>query len=397
MDLEKILLGSIMIKPDVAPDVIGDLDVDLFSGDTAQVCAALIGLFDATGKLDAVAAMERYPALKKPIVECVESIESECIRPTRENIMNWLRLLKEDRASEKFRSIALEACNESLGFEDLQSYYDRLGKVLDIESQDDDFESASDLLDDYIRSLGEKPQYIPTGLSKLDKNLHISPGNFILIGGRPSAGKTALSLQFAAEMAMRGYRVCYFSLETSTKVLMGRVIANRTCSRLADVQNKRVPPAELDCLSRLRKAPLVFRSASGKTVSWMKAQALRKKVQIVFVDYVQIVSSTSAKDRYTQITKISIALHEMAQSTGMVVFGLAQLSRNATRSDPTVSDLKESGQLEQDADAIILLGGEEHPFILAKNKEGEAGTWYNIVFDKEKQRFLEVDGGNYDD
>lgn len=397
MDLEKILLGSIMIKPDVAPDVIGELDVGLFSEETGQVCAALIGLFDATGKLDAVAAMERYPALKKPIVECVEPIESECIRPTRENIMNWLRLLKEDRASEKFRSIALEACNESLGFEDLQSYYDRLGKVLDIESQGDDFESASDLVDDYIRSLGEKPQYIPTGLSKLDKNLHISPGNFILIGGRPSAGKTALSLQFAAEMAMRGYRVCYFSLETSTKVLIGRVISNRTCSSLADVQNKRVPVAELDCLSRLRKAPLFFRSASGKTVSWMKAQALRKKAQIVFVDYVQIVSSTSAKDRYTQITKISIALHEMAQSTGMVVFGLAQLSRNATHSDPTVSDLKESGQLEQDADAIILLGGEEHPFILAKNKEGEAGTWYNIVFDKEKQRFLEVDGGNYDD
>ena len=390
MDLEKILLGSIMIKPDVAPDVIGELDVGLFSEDTSQVCAALIGLFDATGKLDAVAAMERYPALKKPIVECVESIESECIRPTRENIMNWLRLLKEDRASEKFRSIALEACNQSLGFEDLQSYYDRLGKVLDIESQGDDFESASDLVDDYIRSLGEKPQYIPTGLSKLDKNLHISPGNFILIGGRPSAGKTALSLQFAAEMAMRGYRVCYFSLETSTKVLIGRAISNITCSPLADVQNKRVPVAELDCLSRLRKAPLFFRSASGKTVSWMKAQALRKKAQIVFVDYVQIVSSTSAKDRYTQITKISIALHEMAQSTGMVVFGLAQLSRNATRSDPTVSDLKESGQLEQDADAIILLGGEEHPFILAKNKEGEAGTWYNIVFDKEKQRFLEV-------
>lgn len=399
MDLEKILLGSIMIKPDVAPDVIGDLDVGLFSEETGQVCAALIGLFDATGKLDAVAAMERYPALKVPIVECAESLESECIRPTRENIMNWMRLLKEARAAERFRSIALEACNQSLGFDDLQSYYEQLGKVLDIESKDDDFESASDLVDGYIRSLEEKPKYIPTGLSKLDRNLHISPGNFILIGGRPSAGKTALSLQFAVEMALRGYRVCYFSLETSTKVLMGRVIANRTCSRLADVQNKRVPAAELDCLSRLRKAPLYFRSASGKTVSWMKAQAMRKKAQIIFVDYVQLISSagTGARDRYTQITRISIALHELAQSTGIVVFGLAQLSRNAAHADPSVADLKDSGQLEQDADAVILLGGSEHPFILAKNKEGEAGTWYNIVFDKEKQRFLEVDGGNYDD
>ena len=390
MDLEKIFLGSVMIKPDIAPDVIGDLELELFSEEIRPVCAALIGLFDATGKLDVVAAMERYPALKVPIVECVESIESECIRPTRENILNWLQMLKENRAAEKFRSIALESCTQAMSFEDLQESYEKMGKALDIESKGDDFESFGDLVDDYIRSLGDKPEYIPTGLSKLDRNLHILPGNFILIGGRPSAGKTALSLQLAVEMALRGYRVCYFSLETSTKVLIRRAIANRTCSPLADVQNKRVPVAELDCLARPRKAPLFFRSASGKSVSWIKAQAMRKKAQIVFIDYVQLLSCTEAKDRYTQITKISIALHEMAQSTGMVIIGLSQLKRNETHADPTLSDLRESGQLEQDADAAILLGGAEHPFILAKNKEGEAGIWFNIVFNKEKQRFLEV-------
>ena len=269
---------------------------------------------------------------------------------------------------QKFRSIALESCNQALGYDDLQGYYEKMGKALDIESKGDDFESSGDLVDDYIRSLRDKPEYIPTGLSKLDRNLHILPGNFILIGGRPSAGKTALSLQLAVEMALRGYRVCYFSLETSTKVLRARAIANRTCSPLADVQNKRVPVTELDCLARLRKAPLFFMPASGKSVSWIKAQALRKKSQIVFVDYVQLLSCTEAKDRYTQITKISIALHEMAQSTGMVVIGLSQLKRNETHADPTLSDLRESGQLEQDADAIILLGGTDHPFIKSRRK-----------------------------
>lgn len=390
MDLEKIFLGSVMIKPEVAPDVIGDLELELFSEEIRPVCAALIGLFDATGKLDAVAAMERYPALKVPIVECVESLESECIRPTRENILNWLQMLKENRAAEKFRSIALESCNQALGYDDLQGYYEKMGRALDVEGKTDDFESAGDLVDDYIRSLGEKPEYIPTGLSKLDRNLHILPGNFILIGGRPSAGKTALSIQLATEMAIRGYRVCYFSLETSTKILSYRMITNRICKPLEDVKNKRVPVAELDCLARLRKAPLFFMPASGKSVSWIKAQAMREKAQIVFIDYVQLLSCTEAKDRYTQITKISIALHEMTQSTGMVVIGLSQLKRNETHADPTLSDLRESGQLEQDADAAILLGGTDHPFILAKNKEGEAGIWFNIVFDKEKQRFLEV-------
>lgn len=391
MDLEKILLGSMLIKPELAPDVLGELDHDLFSQDMSQVYAALSGYYEAAGTVEVVQAIERYPQLKKPILECVESIENECVRVTRENITNWAKALKEKRALEKFKSIALSACSELVGFDELLEYYEKLGKVLDVESHGDDFESASDLVDNYIRSLDEKPKYIPTGIPKLDRDLHISPGNFIIIGGRPSAGKTALSLQIAVEMALKGYRVCYFSLETSTQVLMRRVIANRTCSKLEDVQNKRVKAYDLDCLANLRKAPLFFRSASGKSVAWMKAQALRKKAQVVFIDYVQIISpDSSAKDRYSQITKTSIALHEMAQNTGMVVFGLAQLNRAAAHADPTVADLKESGQLEQDADAIILLGGSEHPFILAKNKEGEAGVWYNIVFDKEKQRFLEV-------
>lgn len=391
MDLEKILLGSMLIEPELAPDVLAELNPDLFSQDMSQVFAALSGYYEAAGTFEVVQAIERYPNLKRPILDCVEAVEDECVRVTRENITNWAKALKEKKASEKFKSIALSACSELVGFDELLGFYEKLGKVLDVESHGDDFESASDLVDNYIRSLDEKPKYIPTGIPKLDRDLHISPGNFIIIGGRPSAGKTALSLQIAVEMALKGYRVCYFSLETSTDVLARRVIANRTCSKLEDVQNKRVKAYELDCLASLRKAPLFFRPASGKSVAWMKAQALRKKAQVVFIDYVQIISpDSSAKDRYSQITKTSIALHEMAQNTGMVVFGLAQLNRAAAHADPTVADLKESGQLEQDADAIILLGGSEHPFILAKNKEGEAGIWYNIVFDKEKQRFLEV-------
>ena len=190
---------------------------------------------------------------------------------------------------------------------------------------------------------------------------------------------------------MRGYRVCYFSLETSAEVLTRRIIANRLCVPLADVQAKRVPPATLDGLATLRRAPLYIRSAAGKSVGWMRAQAARKKAQVVYADYVQIIPS-DGRDRYTQITRSSIALHELAQTTGMVVVGVAQLNRSAAHADPTTADLKESGQLEQDADAIILLGGpdSEHPFALAKNKEGRTGD-FHVMFNKEKQRFLEVE------
>lgn len=301
-----------------------------------------------------------------------------------------LQRLKERRALERFQALDIEAAGGATAYNDLPGLYDRMGRALDLDDGGEDFQPIGDLVDDYIRHLDDKPSYIPTGIGKLDRYLQLSPGNFLLIGGRPSAGKTALSLQMAVEQAMRGYRVCYFSLETGAEVLTRRIIANRLCVPLADVQHKRVPPAELDGLARLRRAPLYIRSAAGKSVGWMRAQAARKQAQIVYVDYVQIIPS-EGRDRYTQITRSSIALHELAQSTGMVVVGVAQLNRSAAHADPTTADLKESGQLEQDADAIILLGeaGSEHPFALAKNKEGRTGD-FDVRFDKEKQRFLEV-------
>ena len=111
-----------------------------------------------------------------------------------------------------------------------------------------------------------------------------------------------------------------------------------------------------------------------------------------------LLADGKTKDRYQAITGISIALHELAQTTGILVVALAQLNRNADRIVPSTADLKESGQLEQDADAVLLLvekvvtndDGESFQASLAKNKEGLTGT-IPIWFDKERQRFLEID------
>ena len=116
------------------------------------------------------------------------------------------------------------------------------------------------------------------------------------------------------------------------------------------------------------------------------------KAQVVFIDYLQLLAYGKAKDRYQAITGISIALHELAQTTGILVIALAQLNRNAEHDEPSTADLKESGQLEQDADAILLLSddGEQYWASLGKNKEGRIGN-LPIAFDKECQRFLEVE------
>ena len=195
----------------------------------------------------------------------------------------------------------------------------------------------------------------------------------------------------ACEQARRGFRVCYFSLETDPDTLTARIIANRLAVPLADVKAKTVPQSSLDDLAELHKLPLFIRSASGKGAGWIKAQAQRMKAQVIFIDYLQLLTASKAKDRYQQITSISIALHELAQTTGILVVALAQLNRNAAHASPSTADLKESGQLEQDADAILLLSAdkEQYQTILAKNKEGRVGE-IPLIFDKTRQRFLAV-------
>lgn len=117
----------------------------------------------------------------------------------------------------------------------------------------------------------------------------------------------------------------------------------------------------------------------------------RMQAQVVFIDYLQLLRQAGAKDRYTAVTQLSMDLHELAQTTGILVVALAQLNRNAAHAAPSTADLRESGQVEQDADAILLLSsdGERYQAILAKNKEGRVGE-VPLTFDKTRQRFLAV-------
>ena len=391
MNTQKVLIGALLAQPDLAPYSLPDLDVEHFSPDVQPVFAAVSGFWNSTGTLDAVQICERYPDLKTAVMGCFDEWSAECVRATRPNVEKWTQLILEQAALTKFQSLALQAGSSLTTFADLPDLYSKMGEALTLDREDQDFKPIGELVDNYVRKLNEKPKYIPSGIPVLDKHLHLSPGNLFIIGGRPSAGKTALSLQMACEQARRGFRVCYFSLETDPDTLTARVIANRLAVPLADVKNKSVPQSDLDGLAELHKLPLFIRSASGRGVGWVKAQAQRMKAQVVFIDYLQLLADGKAKDRYQAITGISIALHELAQTTGILVVALAQLNRNAAHASPSTADLKESGQLEQDADAILLLSsdGEAYQCVLAKNKEGKIGE-VPLTFDKTRQRFLAV-------
>ena len=391
MNTQKVLLGALLAQPDLAPYSLPDLDVEHFAPDVQPVFAAVSGFWNSTGTLDAVQICERYPDLKTAVMGCFDEWSAECVRATRPNVEKWTQLVLEQAALTKFQSLAFQAGSSLTTFADLPDLYSKMGEALTLDREEQDFKPIGELVDNYVRKLNEKPKYIPSGIPVLDKHLHLSPGNLFIIGGRPSAGKTALSLQMACEQARRGLRVCYFSLETDPDTLTARIISNRLAVPLADVKSKTVPQSDLDSLADLHKLPLFIRSASGKGTGWIKAQAQRMKAQVIFIDYLQLLTASKAKDRYQQITSISIALHELAQTTGILVVALAQLNRNAAHASPSTADLKESGQLEQDADAILLLSAdkEEYQAILAKNKEGKIGE-IPLTFDKTRQRFLAV-------
>lgn len=391
MNTQKVLLSALLAQPDLAPYSLPDLDVEHFAPDVQPVFAAVSGFWNSTGTLDAVQICERYPDLKTAVMGCFDEWSAECVRATRPNVEKWTQLVLEQAALTKFQSLAFQAGSSLTTFADLPDLYSKMGEALTLDREEQDFKPIGELVDNYVRKLNEKPKYIPSGIPVLDKHLHLAPGNLFIIGGRPSAGKTALSLQMACEQARRGLRVCYFSLETDPDTLTARIISNRLAVPLADVKSKTVPQSDLDSLADLHKLPLFIRSASGKGTGWIKAQAQRMKAQVIFIDYLQLLTASKAKDRYQQITSISIALHELAQTTGILVVALAQLNRNAAHASPSTADLKESGQLEQDADAILLLSAdkEEYQAILAKNKEGKIGE-IPLTFDKTRQRFLAV-------
>ena len=395
-----ILLGAVLTFSEYA-DVLQDLEIDDFCEELRNTFAVIRGYWERNDKWNPVEVMGKYDDnCKNAMGECLDAFGAEFIRNVTHDMMQgWARIVKEQAALARARGLAFKIVDGSTKYADLTSIYEQLGEAINLHSERSDFIQMCDGIDNYIRKLDDKPEYISTGLKVLDNNLHLVPGNFVVIGGRPSAGKTALSLQLACEIAKNGRKVAYFSLETDPDTLYARIIANQLGVPLHTVKNKTVSINELDRLADIKKYPLFVRSAAGKSVGWIRTQSIRMQAKVVFIDYLQLIHQAGAKDRYSAVTEISMALHEFAQSTGTLVVALAQLNRETARAGipPTAADLRESGQIEQDADAIILLAQnvttkkrpEQHyHFALEKNKEGNVGS-LDITFQMETQQFKE--------
>ena len=266
--------------------------------------------------------------------------------------------------------------------------------------------SAKDGYMDFLDRLENKPEYIRWGFPKLDRSVLASKGYFVVVGGRPSAGKTALALQFAWEQA-KTRRVGFFSLETTAELVYDRLVSLASGVSFRRIKARQLSQGEYDKLAAAgkefsrRKLEVIY--ANGMTLDEIRAKSMSRGYEIIYVDYLQIVASEDRRsDLRTTVTRISMGLHSIALQLGILVVGLAQLSRPETtnkNSPPGLSSLKESGQIEQDADVVMMLykisddaRNRKRHLRIAKNKEGPADGYMELDFDGDRQRFFEIAG-----
>lgn len=251
----------------------------------------------------------------------------------------------------------------------------------------------------------------PAGLPALDTMTNgFQPGDLILLAARPSVGKTALALQVAINAMRVGHRVLVFSLEMPAGQLTERMLANVAGVHLSRIRSGLLYEHQWEPFARgtaeLQALPLHVDDRGALTVAEMRGVARRQRATgplgLVIVDYLQLARGTSDENRNQEVSSISRALKVMAKELAVPVLALSQFSRSAEKHDgkrPRLSDLRDSGALEQDADLVLFLHREDitdrldrkAELIVAKHRNGETGL-IELNFDGARQRFNEVPG-----
>lgn len=252
---------------------------------------------------------------------------------------------------------------------------------------------------------GKRPAYLTWGIPALDERVYVEPGDFIVLGGYPSAGKTALALQMAFHIA-QDKRVGYFYYENNDKKLFDRLVSFRAQVSFGKIKRFGLQEEDFEQIvavqNSLTASNLEFIDASGMTVPDVRALALSRHYDLVAVDYLQKIPGSRERrgaSDFERVTEVSGSLQDLGRQTGVTVLALSQLSRPAGGEKfPGMHSFRQSGQIEQDADVALLLfredekdpGNQVRTLKIGKNKEGEAGVSLSMHFDGDTQTFSRV-------
>lgn len=412
-DAEYAVLGSMLIDADVVPEVLSRVDPGDFAGEVnRRLFEAVRALFREGAPVDAITVVDKLGwSRDREKREYVAGLME--ITPTSANCMEYAGILHEQAMLRRIRENAqllaaaptLEACRAPLA-----AMTEAFGTGRRIESW-----TLEELFIDFAnRQSNPAPkEYISYGLAPIDAGTYTERGDIVMIGGAPSDGKTAFALSAAYHMA-KTHSVGFFSLETNKDKLEDRLVASGFQIDLAAIKRNSLSGDDWERFARgssdaAKRRLRVFR-VSGATVDQITATSKAYGLDVVFIDYVQLIEPGAVRgvSRADQMAAVSRALHVFAQTSDTLVVELAQLTRQerGNTRERDMFDLGESSQFEKDADLILLLfrPNRETYFIegrrdsgaldpdktrvlkVAKNKEGRRGRW-PLYFDGAHQSF----------
>ena len=390
------VIGSLLLD---APAVAGIVMHRTQPEDYTGVCRTI---YDAARRL----FMENRPIDPVTVRDMIGAEYSETLRqlmeitPTAANVEAYIDLLLKESKLSRLRGL-FTGLEKTVTMEDAQKLLSQANRIMGGRPGVRVMTMEQGYLDFHERQKNPA-NLIRWGLDRVDETLKVEYGDFIVLGGYPSAGKTALSIQLAWNQS-KDRRIGYFSLETKPEKIVDRTVSAVCGVDFGRIKEHTMNEDDWEACA-VRSPAFVGRNleiiqAGGLSVVDIQALALAGRYDIIYIDYLQLIAPEDRRrSDVEQVTQISKDLHTMAQTTGITVCALSQLSRpqngGGQEKAPGLHSLRQSGQIEQDADGVMLLYKEEpnNPksrrcLKIAKNKEGEAGGIAYLVFDGEHQRF----------
>lgn len=394
LEAQYSVLGSALISPEIVPKIVHETRESDYNGACLTVFKAIRALFNAGRAIDPVSV---NGALGNGYQEFLLQLME--ITPTAANVDHYIALCREQARTNQLRDIARQMTEEE-NADKLRSLLEQASGMM-VQRPSLKITTMADALQSFMERHTRQTNYLTWPVSELNDRIYAEPGDFIIIGGYPSTGKSAWALQCAWHWA-RNYKVGFFSLETSSEKLFDRQMSAVARLSMDSIKSNAIGEKEWERVcamtTEITTRNLELIPAAGMTPADVRAVTMMRGYQIIFVDYLQLLQG-SGENRTTQVTQISIALHTLAQSMGVTVVALSQLARQGKQdrnAPPDMSALRESGQIEQDADLIMMLSLQDkdepagpRELRIRKNKEG---TCPNILlaFDGKHQTFSKV-------
>ena len=440
LDAEQSFLGSILVDKDAIYKV-GDTisDVDFYSRQHQLIYEAILSLFEKNEQIDILTVANKLKE-KGELESCGGNTylaELTEMVPTAAHILEYAKIIKDKKVLRDL--ITISAKIAELGFqegEETDVLLDRAEKeVFDIVQKNliQKFVLVKDILDesferiDRLHSNQGETRGVKIGYADLDNKLSgLQKSDLIILAARPSLGKSSLSLDIARNVALSGAPVGIFSLEMSKDQIVDRLISVESNINLWKIRNGKLSKKNNDfekiqaAMGTIAKMPIYINDLSSCNVLQVKAMARRLQAQkglgLIIIDYLQLLEPRGVNlSPVQQMSEISRSLKVLARELDIPVLALSQLNRSVEQRTPQIprlSDLRESGSLEQDADVVMFIHRrekyDEHAkkglaeIIIAKHRNGPTGK-VELFFDETLASFKTMDrsheyaDGNYED